>query len=307
MPRSSSPRAVAQALVVTFLWSTSWVLIKHTLDDVPPLTFAGLRFSLAALCLVPLGLRSSYRDALRQLAPRDWGRLAVLGVLLYGVTQGAQFLGLAVLPAVTVSLLLNATPAVVALLGGVLLAERPGARQWAGVGLCLLGGAVYFLPVALPAGQLVGLGAVALGVLANAGSALLGRTVNRTAHLPAPLVTVVSMVVGAPALLLAGLATQGLPPLSATSWAVIAWLAVVNTAFAFTLWNHTLRTLTATESSIINSTMLVQIALLAWLFLGEGLTWRRGLGLGLAGLGTLLVQLRHLPRRRQGAQEATAA
>ena len=40
------------------------------------------------------------------------------------------------------------------------------------------------------------------------------------------------------------------------------WLALVNSAFAFTLWNRTLRTLSATESSVINNTMLIQIAIL---------------------------------------------
>ncbi len=68
-------------------------------------------------------------------------------------------------------------------------------------------------------------------------------------------------------------------------------MAVVNTAFAFTLWNQTLRTLLATKSSIINGTMLIQIALLAWLFLGEKLTMKEIIGMILAGIGALLVQL----------------
>jgi drug/metabolite transporter (DMT)-like permease len=106
------------------------------------------------------------------------------------------------------------------------------------------------------------------------------------------LVTAVSMGVGALVLLTTGVAIQGLPPLSVQHWLIIGWLAVVNTAFAFTLWNRTLRTLTAVESSIINSTMLAQIAVLAWLFLGESLTWQRAVGLVLAGQGTVLVQLR---------------
>jgi drug/metabolite transporter (DMT)-like permease len=45
------------------------------------------------------------------------------------------------------------------------------------------------------------------------------------------------------------------------------------------------------ESSIINSTMLIQIAVLAWIFLGEEITWQEGVGMFLAGLGVLLVQL----------------
>jgi len=72
----------------------------------------------------------------------------------------------------------------------------------------------------------------------------------------------------------------------------ILWLAVINTAFAFSLWNHTLRTLQAMESSIINSTMIIQTTLLAWIFLGEKLTGLEWVGIGLAGLGVVLVQMR---------------
>ena len=73
--------------------------------------------------------------------------------------------------------------------------------------------------------------------------------------------------------------------------AVTLWLAIVNTAVAFTLWNRTLRNLTAIESTLINNTMLVQIAVLAWIFLGEPINAGEGVGLTLAVLGVVLVQL----------------
>jgi drug/metabolite transporter (DMT)-like permease len=65
----------------------------------------------------------------------------------------------------------------------------------------------------------------------------------------------------------------------------------VNTAFAFTLWNKTLQTLTAVQSSIINNTMLIQIAVLAWIFLGEQITPGEIGGLLLVVIGTLIVQI----------------
>src|SRR5205823_9926157 len=128
---SSHLRALLQALFVAFLWATSWVLIKIGLvDKIPPLTFAGLRYSLAFLCLLPFALRPSHLLVLRQLTGAQWSRLALLGLLIYAVTQGAQFVGLAYLPAVTVSLLLNFTSVVVALLGIAVLTERPSGLQW---------------------------------------------------------------------------------------------------------------------------------------------------------------------------------
>jgi drug/metabolite transporter (DMT)-like permease len=294
--RFSHLGAVLQALLVTFLWSTSWVLIKIGLADIPAITFAGLRYSLAFLCLLPFALRPAHLKPLRSLSRGTWARLVALGLLFYAVTQGAQFLGLAYLPSVTVSLLLNFTTVAVALMGIPLLAERPTVLQWSGVFLNVAGVVTYFYPVAIPARQVVGLTVVVIGVLANAGSAILGRRVNQAGDVPPLTVTVVSMGIGAVVLFVTGVLAQGLPRLNPVHWAIVGWLAVVNTAFAFTLWNHTLRTLSAMESTIINSTMLVQIAVLAWLFLGEQLTWQEVIGMALAALGALIVQLRRPPR-----------
>lgn len=284
--------AVLQALFVTFLWSTSWVLIKIGLQDIPALTFAGLRYSLAFLCLLPVALQPTYRDKLQNLTRVDWQRLAILGFLMYALTQGAQFVGLAYLPAVSVNLILNFTPIIVATLGIIFLAERPTRFQMIGVLIFLMGNVLYFYPASFPASQWVGLAIVIVGVFANATSSVLGRKVNQDGHIPAIVVTIISMGIGSFLLLGAGIVIQGLPRLSLTSWAIIAWLALINSAFAFTLWNHTLRTLPAMESSIVNSTMLVQIAILAWLFLGEGLNLQKIVGMSLAGLGTVAVQLR---------------
>lgn len=284
-------KAVLQALFVTFLWSTSWVLIKFGLADIPALTFAGLRYSLAFLCLLPFAWRPAHLAALRKLSGRDWLRLVSLGLLFYSVTQSTQFVGLAYLPAATVNLLLSFTSVIVPLLGLFLLAESPTRWQWVGGGLSLAGAMLYFYPAAIPTGQIFGLTVVGMGILTNAGSVILGRYVNRAGHLSPSIVTLVSMGVGSLTLLATGVMTQGLPNLSLSNWAIIGWLALVNTAFAFTLWNLTLRTLSAMESSLINSAMLLQIPLLAWFFLGEAITLRQGLALVLVGLGIVLVQL----------------
>ena len=296
--RSPHVTAVFQALLVTFLWSTSWVLIKIGLVDIPALTFAGLRYGLAFLCLLPFFWRSKSVAEVRQLSGAGWVSLIGLGLMFYAVTQGAQFVGLAYLPAVTVNIMLGFTSVVVALLGIVLLDERPSRWQWLGIFVAIAGVLLYFYPVEIPAAQLIGFLVVAVGVLANAGSAVLGRAVNRQKQLRPLTVTTISMGVGALVLLLTGITIQGMLALDWQSWAVIGWLAVVNTAFAFTLWNLSLRTLSAMESSIINNTMAVQIPILAVVFLGERLTGREVVGLAVAILGTLLVQLgrRRLPR-----------
>jgi drug/metabolite transporter (DMT)-like permease len=284
--------AAVQALFVTFLWATSWVLIKVGLVKIPALTFAGLRYFLAFVCLVPIVATRNRLAPLRTLSTRTWAQLLVLGLLLYAVTQGAQFVALAHLPAVTVNLLWSFSVVAVALMGLVLLDERPTRLQWWGVGTATFGAIVYFYPAKFPTTEVLGMLVAVVGVLSNAGAAVLGRHVNREGALHPLLVTFVSMGIGSLVLAVTGVTMQGLPPLGAQSWLIVGWLAVINTAFGFTIWNHTLRVLTATESSIINGTMLIWIPLFAVLFLGEQVTEKELVGLALAGLGTLLVQVR---------------
>lgn len=283
--------AVLQALLVTFIWSMSWVLIKIGLADIPPLTFAGLRYFLGFLFLLPLFLRSPAAKTVRQITPRNWLFLVILGLVYYTISQGAMFVGLANLPAVTLNLMLGFSSPAVAFLGILLLHETLSGRQWLGVGVTITGAVIYFYPLVFPAGQWLGYGAAIAAFLSTAVASIIGRNMNRSGRLTSLTITVISMGIGSIALLTTGLITQGLPALSWQSWLIIGWLGLVHTAFAFTLWNHTLRTLPAVESSIINNTMAVQIPILAVIFLGETITGRELIGLAVVIVGTLLVQL----------------
>ena len=301
MQTTFSPRvrAILQALFVTFLWSTSWVFIKLGLQEIPPMTFAGLRYFLAFLVLIPFYFRNKSTTSLRTLSRRDWRNLIGLGLLYYTITQGTQFIGLAYLPAITFSIMLNGTAVIVAILGIFLLHEIPTRLQWIGMVVFLAGVCLFFYPFIIPAGQTIGYLIAIVHILATSLSSIVGRSINRQGRIHPLTVTLVSMGIGSIFLLVFGLLNEPLPPLNWQSWAIILWLAVVNTAFAFTLWNHTLRTLSAMESSVINNTMLIQISILAWLFLDETLTWLELMGLVLAAIGALLVQVRFNKKKKK--------
>ena len=286
-------RAILLALLVTLLWSSSWVLIKFGFKHhLPPLTFAGLRYSLAFIALLPFLMRRKTFLSLKELRRRDWLTLALLGIVFYALTQGSMFISLSFLPANTLSLLLNLTTLFVGLAGIWTINERPLVTQWAGILLSSIGAVVFFLSDHLQVVQWMGLAAGIFCMLMNVVSALFSRSVNRTAAIPPFTVTFVSMGVGAGVLLAVGLIFQGSGEMQLSDWLIILWMAVINTALAFTLWNSTLQVLSAVESSIINSLMLPQIALLAFLFLGERLAWQGYAGLLLVFLGTLIVQIR---------------
>jgi drug/metabolite transporter (DMT)-like permease len=285
-------KAILIGLLVTFLWSTSWVLIKIGLKQhIGPMTFAGLRYTLAFLCLLPFTLRKGERQAIAGMSRRNWLLLAGLGVVYYTLAQGTQYIGLAYLPSVTVNLLLNLNAVLVVFMAMFWLNENMTTTQWMGFALNIIGILVFFLPLRIAGGEWIGYAATGVCVLTNALGSVFSRSINRARPLSPLGVTAVSMGVGGPLMLLAGLVSEGLPALDWTGWLIILWLAVVNTAVAFTLWNFTLQTLTAVESTIIASVMLAMVAVEVWVFLGESLDWKKIIGLLLTMVGVVLVQL----------------
>ncbi len=308
-PVSTRARMVALAVLVTVLWSSSWILIRTGLDDaeLPPLTFAGLRYGLAAVALTAWLTARRPRPGLPLLTQRHvdswhrnrvrtvpWGRIVALGVVQFAVTQGAQFVAIDHQPAATTSLLLATTPLVVALTSGV-IGERPTViHVLAGVAIGV-GAAVYF------SGELgwtaIGLTAALVGLGGNAAAVLLGRATMRAADVDATELTRTTMAIGAATLLVTGVALDGWPSVTLTGAAIVVWLAIVNTAAAFTWWNVCLRHLPAAEVAAINSTMVIQIPLLAWIFLDEPLGWAEGAGLAVVAAGVVLASQ---PRRAGG-------
>ena len=94
-------------------------------EDLPPLTFAGLRYAAAA---VVLGVVTAPTESPRRGAHAvraALGRLAVLGVVFYAVNQGAVFVAIEAQPVATTSLVLSLTPLLVAAASGPLLGEPP--------------------------------------------------------------------------------------------------------------------------------------------------------------------------------------
>ena len=284
--------AVLTAFFVTILWSSSFVIIKFGLTEIPPLIFAGLRYTIAAIVLFAAAIAiPSHRKEIRALPFTWWRRLFLYGLVYYTITMGTQFIGLALLPALTVSFILNFTTILVVIFAFFFLHETPNKKQMVLVLFALLGAYLYFWPVDILTSSLFGILIVIISLVANAFSAIIGRGINRSQEVSALVVTAISMTIGAIFLLVAGVLTT--PVISLSLWGIITilWLAIVNTAIAFTLWNWSMRRLTALESTIINSTMLAQIAILALLFLGEMVTLVDWIGIIMVMIAAMLIPL----------------
>ncbi len=284
--------AVIQALFVTVLWSSSFVIIKFGLEDIPPLTFAGLRYSIASLILMGLILsQTQMRLSIKSRPRKWWGMLILYGLIYITATQGTQFLGLFFLPAITFSLILNMTPIIVLLLSVPSLGERPSFLEISLILLSISGVLLYFYPLDFVGVSILGLVIAFVSLLANSFSAIIGRAINRARDSPALVVTGVMMSVGSIFLMLFGLTMEPIAPLSVLSWFYILWLAVVNTALAFYLWNRAMRVLRAIDMTLINSTMMPQIVILSLFFLGEYPNYLDWIGLIILAICVTAVQV----------------
>ncbi|MFX0168503.1 MAG: DMT family transporter [Candidatus Hodarchaeota archaeon] len=284
--------AVLTAFFVTILWSSSFVIIKFGLNEIPPLLFAGLRYSFAALIILSAALvMPSHRQEIRALDKTWLLRLFIYGLVYYSITMGTQFVGLALLPALTVSFILNFTTILVVIFAFFFLNEKPNKWQMILVLVALLGAYFYFWPIEILTSSLLGIFVVLISLVANAFSAIIGRGINRSREVSALVVTAISMVIGAIFLIISGYLTTPVFFLSPWGFVTVLWLAVVNTALAFTLWNWSMRKLTALEMTIINSTMLAQIAILAFFFLGEIPSPIDWIGLVLVMVAAMLIPL----------------
>jgi drug/metabolite transporter (DMT)-like permease len=173
------------------LWSSSFVSTRAGLNDVSPLTFITIRLTLCALVLLAITALSRQRFA---PVAGKWQHCAVAGALINGIMLASSHWGIARAGAAPLALVQTLNPILTALLGGPLLGEWLGLRQWFGlvlgaVGVALVVGMAATGNTAEFAGLVVGAG----GVLAlTAGTLYYARFCRDVPLLPGTTVQFIS-------------------------------------------------------------------------------------------------------------------
>ncbi|MFN2507215.1 MAG: DMT family transporter, partial [Chthoniobacterales bacterium] len=83
-------KIIAAFITLCLVWSSTWLAIKIGLDDLPPLSFAAIRFVVAFVVLVAV---SAGRVPLLPKRRADWILLAFTGVIMFAVNYGLLFWG----------------------------------------------------------------------------------------------------------------------------------------------------------------------------------------------------------------------
>src|ERR1044071_6508005 len=147
-------------LILCGIWGSTWLFIKLGLEDLPPITFAGIRFIIA--CAILFSLIRIRRIALPQ-ARTDWALLAVSGILSFGLNYGLVFWGEQYISSGLAALLQATLPAFGLVFAHFHLpAERLSWARIGGVVLGVCGVAVVFSNQLAVAGRQALAGCVAL-------------------------------------------------------------------------------------------------------------------------------------------------
>lgn len=263
----SRPVATALLLLCTIFWGFAFIAQKSAMDSMGPLTFAGVRYLIGGILVLPLALYERRRRPI-QLTRRHW---VLIGAVSFVFLMGSwlQQAGLATTTVTNAGFLTGLYVFFVPLLGYILFRTRPHPIVFIGVPLALVG--IYYLNGG-------GLDSFNSGDWLIVGSAvfwalhviLLGEAARAT-NLP--------IFVSAFSFLFGGIAASGMalgleaPTLDAvmSGWIEIAYAAVLSTAVAFTFQAIGQQHVPPANAAIILSAESLFAALGGFLILGERL------------------------------------
>jgi drug/metabolite transporter (DMT)-like permease len=280
-------------LILCGIWGSTWLFIKLGLADLPPITFAGIRFVIA--CTILFSLIRIRRIQLPR-ARRDWLLLAVSGILSFGFNYGLVFWGEQYITSGLAALLQATLPAFGLVFAHFHLpAERLSWTKIFGVVLGVFGVGVVFSNQLTVSGTraLAGCVALILSAMFAAYSNVLVKAYGK--HLNPAVLSAGQMLFGLILLLSVGIPLEGNPfRFHWTPMAVIAmfYLAIVGSVIAFLLYYWLVLNMDVTKSMLIALVTPVVAVILGMIVLNEEFGWRTlaGGAMIISGIGFIVVR-----------------
>ena len=280
-------------LILCGIWGSTWLFIKLGLADLPPLTFASIRFVLATLILTAIVLARRVRWPRGR---KDWLLIAIVGVLQFTLNYGLVFWGEQHIPSGLAAVLQSTFPAFGLVIAHLYLPhERITWLKVTGVLMGIVGIAIIFSDQLSVAGHLALLGSMAL-VLSAFFGAYGNVLVKAYSQKIDPLVLAASqMACGVLPLFALGLATEGNPLRFHWTWTAVGaltYLVVVGSVIAFALYYWLVRNMEVTKTMLIALVTPVVAVTLGMLVLAEKLDWRTlaGGAMIMSGISSIVVR-----------------
>jgi drug/metabolite transporter (DMT)-like permease len=282
-------RGAVYGITASAVWGGMYVVSDVVLDTIPPFTLLTLRLLLGGLALLPLIL--SLPAAARPTA-REGMQLMGVGMLGFGLSLGAQFVGTDLSTAINGTLITSASPAFIVLFGVLILGERLTVARATAVGLATLGVVVIVNPAAVSfsADSAFGDLALAFAALTWGLYSVLIRLVSR--QFDTLLVTLAAFAGGllltVPAAFIE-LQTRLIGPITPLVVLGVLYLGLVSTAAAMWLWNRAFALVPASTASLFFFAQPLVGALLSAVLLGQQMTPALWIGSGFIVIGVLMA------------------
>lgn len=283
-------------LILCGIWGSTWLFIKLGLEDLPPFTFASIRFLLASLILAAL---VTARRARWPRSLNEWVLIVVVGVLQFTLNYGLVFWGEQHISSGLAAVLQSTFPAFGLVFAHLYLPqERMTPGRVVGVLLGVFGVAVIFSDQLTIAGSMALLGCVALVLSALFGS--YGNVLVKAyaGKIDPQALAAGQMIFGFVPLLAIGIATEGNPlRFRWTTMAVVSlvYLVVVGSVVAFALYYWLLRNMDVTNTMLIALVTPVVAVILGMIVLHERFNWRllAGGACIISSIGLIVLRKRH--------------
>jgi drug/metabolite transporter (DMT)-like permease len=257
-------------LTLCIVWSSTWLVIKIGLRDLPPISYAGIRFVVAVIVLLAVAV-----GRVRLLPQRrsDYALLAFTGMLMFAVNYGLLFWGELHVSSGLAAVLQATIPIFGMVFAHLMLPDEPMRLQKLAGSLLALGG------VAIICARLLGFNGVmafwgGLGIVFGAAGAAFSNVLlkARVLQVAPAMIAAWQMIFGTAPLLVTGFIVEGNPlrfHWTTLSLFCLLYLAVIGSALAFLLLYWLLPRMTVTNLQTISLITPPGAVALGWAVGGE--------------------------------------
>ncbi len=301
---------------MVLIWGANYAIVKSAFDEIDPQAFNAVRMTIATTVFLTVMAAARRRRPTSDrgifytptpFTKRDRLALAWLGLIGHFAYQVLFIGGLARTSVANSSLIIAASPVVIAVGSALVRHERIGRLHWAGALLSMAG--IY-----LVAGRHAELGArgftgdvmIFVAVLCWAAYTI-GTEPLMVRHSPVG-VTGLSLVFGTLfylPLMATRIAEVSWTNLSAAALGALLYAALLAMCVAYTIWYAAVREIGSARTSVYSNLIPIVAMLTAVFFLGEPLGMRQVAGAALVLAGVALTRIRRAPTAPKNLLDST--
>jgi drug/metabolite transporter (DMT)-like permease len=281
---------VAAFATLCVVWSSTWLAIKIGLRDLPPISYAGIRFVIAIVALLGVSIGRA------RLLPRSRAEyiiLAFTGVLMFSVNYGLLFWGELHVSSGLAAVLQATIPIFGMMFAHLMLPDEP--MHWqrlSGAFLAVAGVAVICARLLNFNGMMAFWGG--LGIVVGAAGAAFSNVLlkQRPIQLGPAMIAAWQMIFGTVPLLVLGWMIEGNPirfHWTRMSIFCLLYLAIIGSALTFLLLYWLLPQMQATNLQTVSLITPPGAVMLGWLLGGETFPLWSLLGAGLVLAGVWII------------------